>query len=83
MSTDGRPDKYSDYYTDEEPVKCTQPGFEHRWICLGCVEERHKQGDASKVLDCKMVFVTRDITTGKMVTHGQCCCYSAEHGTRS
>lgn len=71
-----KPKKYSGYYTKEEPIQCTQPGYEHRWICSGCVEEGHIQMDTMDAYDCKMVF----LKDGK--THGQCGCYSKEHGLR-
>ena len=75
------PDRYkhnvNGYYTNESPVQCDEPGYEYRWICQGCREEGHKQGEPDEVHDCKMVFVKE----GK--TQGQCCCYSKEHGIRS
>ena len=70
-----KPKKYDHYYTKENPVQCTQPGFEHRWLCPGCVEEGHVQMETTEAYDCKMVFLDED---GK--TLGQCMCYSKEHG---
>lgn len=72
-----KPDRYPNYYTDEDSVQCTQKGFEHRWICRGCQLEGHIQGPPDEFHDCKMVFMK----DGKSI--GQCCCYSAEHGRRS
>ena len=69
--------KYTEgYYTKEEPIQCTQKGYEHRWICSGCLEEGHIQMSCDEALDCKMVFIKDN------KTHGQCCCYSKEHGLR-
>jgi hypothetical protein len=72
-----KPKKYSQYYTQEKPVKCTQVGFEHRDICQGCLEEGHVQLPSSEAFDCKMVFIDEDNKQ-----HGQCCCYAKEHGLR-
>ncbi len=71
-----KPKRYPHYYTDEESVQCTQPGYEHRFICLGCVEEGHIQLPTRDAFDCKMVFYK----DGKSM--GQCCCYSGAHGLR-
>lgn len=71
-----KPDKYSDYYTTEPAVQCTQKGYEHRFICQGCRDEGHVQLPTSEYHDCKMVFVVDGETCG------QCCCYSKEHGKR-
>lgn len=76
-----KPKRYDDYYTEEEFVKCTQPGFEHSWICQGCLEEGHVQDNPRVVHDCKMVFLKRN-EEGKLESHGQCCCWSEAHGKR-
>ena len=72
-----KPDRYDDFYTHEEPVRCTQPGYEHRWICRGCAEEGHVQGPTDEFHDCKVVFLDAN---GKSL--GQCMCYSEAHGRR-
>jgi len=65
------------YYTKEQGIKCTQDGFEHRYLCEGCIEEGHEQLPTSDALDCKIVF-SKD---GETI--GQCQCYSKEHGMRN
>lgn len=76
-----KPKKYKQYYTEEMAVQCTQEGYEHRWICQGCLEEGHVQLPNDQALDCKMVFMVRN-EEGKLESRGQCCCYSKEHGLR-
>lgn len=71
-----KPARYPTYYTAETPVPCTQPGFLHRLICRGCIEEGHVQREADDAFDCKMVF------TENGCSHGQCNCYSEAHGWR-
>lgn len=71
-----RPKKYDSYYTQENSMQCTQEGYEHRFICQGCLEEGHIQLPVDVAFDCKMVFIR-----GRE-TKGQCCCYSKEHGLR-
>lgn len=68
--------KHQGYYTEEPFVPCPQPGFEHRFICRGCLEEGHIQLPTDVAYDCKMVLIENK------VTKGQCCCYSKEHGLR-
>ena len=76
-----KPAKYDHYYTEDAPIQCTQEGYEHRWICPGCLEEGHVQLPSDVAFDCKMVFMERN-AEGVLETKGQCMCYSKEHGLR-
>ena len=69
-----KPKKYKSYHTDEPPTMCTQPGYENRQLCQGCIEEGHIQLPVDEAFDCKMVFSSGE---------GQCCCCSKEHGIRT
>jgi len=61
---------YGELYPGVDPSKA------HRLLCPKCYS--HKQGEVSKVLDCKNLFADDN---GNVV--GQCCCYSEVHGKRS
>lgn len=61
-------------YLPVEDATYLQETYQHRLVCPECVE--HPQGEPSDVHDCKTVFMK----DGK--AHGQCLCYSKEHGLR-
>jgi hypothetical protein len=75
-------DGFKFHIEDAHPIKFTGKYSEiARDICPECQKDAHPQGDTDDVHDCKNEFY-RWTSDGKMVTVGQCCCYSAAHGKR-
>lgn len=65
-------------YPEDHPNPHLKGVRVERVVCPECYAKDHKQGDCTKVYDCKNTFYRK--VAGVKETVGQCCCYSEVHG---